>query len=127
MYKITYDLVAKPAVDYLVHNIRQSRHNHPLAYRQIPTLRDYYKYSFFSRTIIHWNDLHTSLTHLGTVQYGCLSGGPLIPVKTSILFLSLNYTNILYRTVQTHFILVILSFAFISTNPLQFWLYRNTI
>ena len=31
MYKITYDLVAIPAVDYLIPNTRQSRHNHLLA------------------------------------------------------------------------------------------------
>ena len=51
--------------------------------------------------------LHTSLTHFGTVQYGCLSGGPLICVKDSILFLYFNYTNILYRTVQTHFTIIL--------------------
>ena len=28
MYKITYDLVAIPAADYLIPNTRQSRHNH---------------------------------------------------------------------------------------------------
>ena len=52
MYKITYDLVAIPAADYLIPNTRQSRHNHQLAYRQIPTLKDYYKYTFFSHTIV---------------------------------------------------------------------------
>ena len=36
MYKITYDLVAIPAADYLIPNSRQSRHNHLVAYRQIP-------------------------------------------------------------------------------------------
>ena len=48
MYKITYDLVAIPAADYLhvIPNTRQSRHNHQLAYRQFPTLKDYYKYIF---------------------------------------------------------------------------------
>ena len=39
VYKITYDLVAIPAADYLIPNTRQSRHNHLLAYRQIPTLK----------------------------------------------------------------------------------------
>ena len=33
MYKITYDLVAIPAADYLIPNIRQSRHNHQLSYK----------------------------------------------------------------------------------------------
>ena len=47
MYKITHDLVAIPAADYLIPNTRSSKSNHPLAYRQIPTLCDYYKYTFF--------------------------------------------------------------------------------
>ena len=65
IYKITYDLVAIPAADYLIPNTRQSRHNHLRAYRQIPTLKDYYKYTFFPRTIVHWNALpFTSLFYL---------------------------------------------------------------
>ena len=57
MYKITCDLVAIPAADYLIPNTRHSRHNHLLAYRQIPTFKDYYKYTLFPRTIVHWNAL----------------------------------------------------------------------
>ena len=39
MYKITYDLVAIPAADYLIPSTRQSRQNHQLAYKQILTLK----------------------------------------------------------------------------------------
>ena len=46
MYKVTHDLVAIPASDYLTPNLRQSRHIHLLAFVQIPTLKDYYKYIF---------------------------------------------------------------------------------
>ena len=67
MYKITYDLVAIPAADYLIPNTRQSRHNHLRAYRQIPTLKDYYKYTFFPRTIVHWNALPFYIPVLPTV------------------------------------------------------------
>ena len=63
MYKITYDLVA----DYLIPNTRQSRHNDLLAYRQIPTFKDYYKYTFFPRTIVHWNALPFYIPVLPTV------------------------------------------------------------
>ena len=46
-------------------NRRQSRHIPCLAYRQISSLKNYDKYTFFSRTIIHWNALsafiHVSL------------------------------------------------------------------
>ena len=67
MYKITYDLVAIAAADYLIPNARQSRHNHLLAYRQIPTLKDYYKYTFFPRTIVHWKALSFYIPVLPTV------------------------------------------------------------
>ena len=67
MYKITYDLVAIPAADYLIPNTMQSRHNHQLAYRQIPTLKDYYKYTFFPRTMVHWNALTFYIPVLPTV------------------------------------------------------------
>ena len=57
MYKITYDLVAISAADNLIPNTRQSRHSHQLAYRQIPTRKNYYKYTFFPRTIVHLDAL----------------------------------------------------------------------
>ena len=57
LYKVTYDLVAIPASDYPTPNRRQSRNIHILAYRQIPTHKYYDKYTFFPRTIIHWNAL----------------------------------------------------------------------
>ena len=67
MYKITYDLVAIPAADYLI--VVGSQDNHLLAYRQIPTLKDYYKYmyTFFPRTIVHWNALPFYIPVLPTV------------------------------------------------------------
>ena len=39
LYKVTYDLVAIPASDYLILNTRPSSRNHPIAYRQITSLR----------------------------------------------------------------------------------------
>ena len=59
LYKVIYhyDLVVVPASDYLFRNTRLSSRIHPLAYRQITTLKDYYKYTYFPRTIIHWNAL----------------------------------------------------------------------
>ena len=44
MYKVTYELVAIPAPEYLARNTRQSRHIYSLAYRQIHTLKDYYTF-----------------------------------------------------------------------------------
>ena len=67
LYKVTYDLVAILASDYLTPNRRQSRHIHTLAYRQIPTLKNYDKYTFFPRTIIHWNALPAFIPLLPTL------------------------------------------------------------
>ena len=66
MYNVTYDLVAIPAADYLIPNTRQSRHNHQLAYRQIPTLKDCYNFTFFPRNIVNWNALRFYIPVLPT-------------------------------------------------------------
>ena len=67
MYKITYYLLAIPTADYLILNTRQSRHNHQLPYRQIPTLKEYHKYTFFPHTIDHWKALPFYIPVLPTV------------------------------------------------------------
>ena len=67
LYKVTYDLVAIPASDYPIRNTRPSSSNHPIAYRQITTLKDFYKYTFFPRTIIHWNALRHHIPTLPTL------------------------------------------------------------
>ena len=67
LYKVTYDLVAIPASDYLIRNTRPSSRNHPIAYRQITTLKDFYKFTFFPRTIIHWNALPHHIPTLPTL------------------------------------------------------------
>ena len=64
MYKITYDLVTIPASDNLVRNTRASRHIRSLACRQIQTLKDYYWFTFFPRTIIYWSALPANITTL---------------------------------------------------------------
>ena len=93
MYKITYDLVVIPAADYLIPNTRQSRHNHLRAYRQIPTLKDYYKYTFFPRTIVHCNALPFYIPVLPTVahfQSCCVPSSTRLTIDIRCAF---NYTN----------------------------------
>ena len=103
-YKVTYDLVAIPASDYLVPNCRASGHIHSLAYRQIQTLKDYYRFTFFPRTIIHWNALPANISTLSTLAQlsdavcRVIHVSPLIPASV----LSFIYTNTPSRTVQTH-------------------------
>ena len=47
LYKVTYNLVAISASDYLMRNTRPFSRNHPMAYRQITALKYFYKYTFF--------------------------------------------------------------------------------
>ena len=66
-YKITYDLVAIPVAENLVPSHRESKFIHPLAYKQIHTSTNYYKFGFFPRSIVHWNALPTSIVMLPTL------------------------------------------------------------
>ena len=95
MYKIIYDLIAIHAADYLIPNTRQSKHNHLVAYRQIPTLKDYYKYIFFPRTIVHRNALPFHIPILPTMEQ--LSHAVYQEVHFSMLIsnvlLPFNYTK----------------------------------
>ena len=60
--KVTYDLVAIPHPSTSL-----SRHIHPLSYRQTSTLKDYYRFTFFPRSIIHWNALPAQIPVLPTL------------------------------------------------------------
>ena len=93
---MTHDLVAIPASDYLIPNLRQSRHIHPSAFVQTPTLKDYYKFTFFPRTVIHWNALPTKIILLPTlVQFSnaVYQVAQIFHLKFQYLFLSFTYIN----------------------------------
>ena len=61
LYKVTYDLVAIPAFDYLIRNTCPASRNHSLAYRQITTLKDYYKFTFSRGQSYTGKPYHTTL------------------------------------------------------------------
>jgi len=66
---ITHSLVAIPSEDYITRNTRPPRTSHDMAYKQIQTSSDFYKFSFFPRTIIHWNSLPANLVNLNATQF----------------------------------------------------------
>ena len=103
MYKVTYDLVAIPTSDYLVHNTRRSQSAGIQTDTNSERLLQIHILPTNYCSLECPTSPHTSPTHHGTVQYSCLSGVPLIPLNTNILFLSFNYADTLDRTVQTHF------------------------
>ena len=72
LYKVTYDLVAIPASQYLTRNTRLSRYIHALSYRQIRTLKDYCRFTYFPRTTIDWNALPAHIPVLPILaQFSC--------------------------------------------------------
>ena len=57
-YKIIYGYVAVPLPTYVIPLSRTSRRTTPsLAYRQLYTRTNYYKYSFHPLTVVQWNHL----------------------------------------------------------------------
>ena len=82
IYKVTYGLVAIPASLYLVRSTRASRHIHSLAYRQILTLKDYYRFTFFPKTIIYWNTFTANIPTLPTLAQFSSAVGQVIHVST---------------------------------------------
>ena len=61
LYKILHNHVDIPPDHYLIPGHTRTRSNHKYKFRQIPTSKDYFKYSFFPRTIPVWNSLPASV------------------------------------------------------------------
>ena len=66
-YKMVNDHVDVPISRYLVPQTRQTRHTHHLAFQKPITTVDYYKYSFFPRTVTLWNTLPSNVVSADTV------------------------------------------------------------
>ena len=64
LYKITYQLVAIQMPPHFLKTTRTSLRNHSLHYHPIYTNRDYYKFSFFPRTVVFWNHLPNSIVNI---------------------------------------------------------------
>ena len=60
-FKIEYGLVDIPSDAYLTPASTRARSHHSLKFRQIPTSSDYYKHSFFPKTVCLWNSLPAAL------------------------------------------------------------------
>ena len=56
-YKVVNNLVHIPAADYLVPSMSRTRASHSKRYRQFSTSSDFFKFSFFPRTVPSWNSL----------------------------------------------------------------------
>lgn len=65
MYKIRNDLIDIPATSYLTPGDTRTRGS---KYRQPPTYKDVYKFSFFPRTIRDWNSLSDDVKEASTID-----------------------------------------------------------
>ena len=63
-HSIVYGHVAVPLPEYIVQPTRLTRNAHPLSFRQIPTSKDFYKYSFFPLAVVQWNLLPQHVVEL---------------------------------------------------------------
>ena len=63
-HSIVYGHVAVPLPEYIVQPTRLTRTVHPLSFRQIPTSKDIYKYSFFPLAVVQWNLLPQHVVEL---------------------------------------------------------------
>ena len=68
LYKIIHGIVAISLPVYFEQLSRQTRHSHPLAFRQIHATANYYKYSFFPLSIVYWNRLPALVVMLPTLD-----------------------------------------------------------
>ena len=88
-YKIIHCYVAVPVPSYFIPLTRISRTSHPLAYRQIFSRTDYYKYSFYPLTVDRWNHLPAAvapLTDLDSFQKAVSQVCDLKPLFLSCTF-----------------------------------------
>ena len=67
-YKTVNRLVVVPTENYLVSQLRPSRHYNSMAYTIFSPRHDYYKYSFFPRTVIAWNQLPVMTVKVSTLE-----------------------------------------------------------
>ena len=65
-FKITHGLIDIPPSPYLTPGDARTRGGNK--YRQLPTSRDVYRYSFFPRTIIVWNSLPEVMTQATIIE-----------------------------------------------------------
>ena len=67
-YKIHHNLVAIPIENYLTPMTRFTRLDHSLGYRLFTATKDYYKFSYFPRSVYHWNRLPSNVALLPTLE-----------------------------------------------------------
>jgi hypothetical protein len=68
-HKILHDRMAIPFPKYIIPLTRSSRTSHRHAFQQVQTKTDYYKYSFFPRTIVNWNALPPDIINLSGPEF----------------------------------------------------------
>ena len=97
LYKIIHGIVAIPLPSYFQQPLRMTRHRHPLAFTQIHTSNDYYKYSFFPLSVVQWNRLPADVLVLPTLE----QFGVTVRSLDHSIYLSI-YLSLLSQSISDH-------------------------
>ena len=89
LFKIINDLVDIPPDQYLTEASTRTRSHHSNKFGHVPASSDYFKNSFFPRTIVLWNCLPASLADAPSLPVWYLSNGSSAP-----------YHSYLFRAVE---------------------------
>ena len=69
MFKIQNETTAIPVPDYIQRQTTSStRQYHPSKFRVMKANNNVYKYSFFPRTILDWNDLQSNVLDVASIE-----------------------------------------------------------
>ena len=93
IFNIIHGIVDIPACDYLVPASTRTRSQHSLKFHLIPASSDYYKFSFFLRTIRHWNSLLANETEAPSLA--SFKTGALMFVNINCLVRPCKYTLVI--------------------------------
>ena len=116
LYKITYDLVAMPLIDYLIPNRRESRFIHPWFTDKFTPLPVTTNTAFPKNcsTLERSTHHHCHSPYCGTVQSCCLPCGVCVSLITRQCFILLSILIFFFHCTNAF---RPLHSAFISTNP----------
>ena len=68
LYKVLNNLSAITADDFLTYSQTKTRKNHHLTLNLYAPKTDLFKYSFFPRTIVQWNNLPKEVVNAGNLS-----------------------------------------------------------
>ena len=107
LHNIILCQVALPYYDILIPNERASRPSQSQALKQIQTTADNMKFSFFTRTIVHWNALPSDIVNLPVTGFSMGSQPDWTCISLDVTCSAYNLFLTMYHTPQLYFLLLL--------------------